>query len=446
MEWLIATAVLGVIGMGVSIAQNETSISLQEESNRNTAYNTSTQSLSDSITSIEKTLLNIEGVESQNKKYQSEIDTANEWLENYRKMLSGDRTETTLGRELYGYEGALKKAENAKGTYLASSAVEKQNAYDTAFDSYSQMLKQKSLLNVAASGTGQLEGAYSMARLIQNQTIRKFIGNDMVFNSDGEATSLSDGSFLMSYSAMQKEINANIESLTLQIEIANNDIKDFYDKYETTAGKNESVVDDRTEAIEKNKQTLETYKQLIKNEQTNALTAFKKAMESRSGEADLEQLRSYGERLDALNESIKGKIGETESYSASEALTSRIAEEKKAAEERAEAARKAEEESRTRAAREAEERAQAKAKEAQRRAEKTAERDQEKGESMTDYYSAQAQAEQSRRTSTADQDKGKALTEKLKKQQEEEEKKKEEEKRANTANKEKGTNRRRVTQ
>ncbi len=380
MGWLIAAGVLGLFGLGVTIAQNETSLSMQEEQIRNESNNASITSLENSITSITNTLGDIQSLDATNDTYQSEIANSNEWLENYRRMLAGDRTDTSLGRELFGYEQQKEQAERNATTYLASSAVEKQNAYDTALESYTQMLKQKSLLNVAASGSGQTEGAYSAAQLIQNQSIRKFVGNDMVFNSDGEGTSLADGSFLMSYSALQKEITATIADNNLKIEVAQNTIKDFYENYETMSNEKQTLIDDRTKAIELNKETIETYKQTIKNNQTNALTALKTAMETRSGEDAKKLIDSYAERLDAANKSVESYTGDSSGYSAADTISEMEAEEKRKAEESAGASS----ESSSYSSRDREENTRTIS-----NAERTAQRDQEKGIARTEQIKQQ---------------------------------------------------------
>ncbi len=384
MGWLLAGFVIAAIGAGVSIAQSEKSLSLQEESNRIESYNASTTQLNASIKEIEDALTNIKSTERQNEVYQSEIDVSNEWIENYRKMLSGDRSETTIGIEMRELEGNKKSAENAKSAYLISSIEEKQSAYTQAYDSYTEMLRQKSLLNVAASGTGQLEGAYSAAQLIQNEKIKTFIGNDMVFNSDGEGTSLSDGSFLLEYTSLKKTIALNLEEYSNAIEVAEGNIVKQLDAYETLSKQHEATIADRTEAIEINKDTIETYKETVKNQQVNALTALKTAMENRKGDIEKAQLESAAERLDAVNKSVETHTGNSADYNASETISQMVAEE--------EAARLAEEEAaKARAYEDDDNDEPVKAEKTQ--AQKTAERDNERGKAQTEYYKKQLEAQ-----------------------------------------------------
>lgn len=378
MGWLILGVFAGIVGIGLSYSQNEESLAQQEEQNRITNYDKSIDQINDATTQIENTLIEIEKTQSDNKTYQSEIDTANEWLDNYQKMLGGDRTETALGRELYGLEGALATAKEKKSVYEAESRVQKQTAYDEAFSSYSQMLKQKSLLNVAASGTGQMEGAYSATQLIQSQSIRRFIGNDMIFNSDGEGTSIEDGSFLMSYSTLKREIKSNLEYLSLQIDIANNNIADFYDKYETIANENQATIEDRTSAIERNERTINTYKETIKTQQNNAINALKDAFKYNGGEDDISQIKSHADRLDSANASVENITGDSAGYNAKDTIAQAEEEARKKKEEE-EARRKAQEE-----ANRARDNDDIVVKEEKTQAQSTAERDNEKGKALTE--------------------------------------------------------------
>lgn len=446
MGWLIAigiaSLVTSVVGIGISSSYQEESISQQEESNRINSYNASTEELNASITTIENTLHNIQSTESESEKYQSEIDVSNEWLENYRKMLSGDRSDTTIGIEMRELEGSKRSAENAKSAYIISSTEEKQSAYTAAYNEYVDKLKQQSLLNVAASGSGQLEGAYSAAQLIQNQKIRDLIGNDMMFNSDGEGISLSDGSFLVSYTNMQKSIALQLEEYSTAIETASGNITKQLDAYETMSKQYETTIDDRTKAIELNKEAIETYKQAIRNEQTNAVTALKKAMETRANDMDKTKLESDAERLDAANKLVEKHTGESASYNATDTINEIVAKEKAVAESKAKENAKASSESSS-----SRDREEASTKTISN-SEKTAERDNEKGKTLTEQTknSDEYKQQQAQKNSQAANEIGKSQTEYYQKQLEAQKQAEEEKKKNKTTTVEKGTNRRRTTQ
>lgn len=446
MGWLIAIGIASlftsVVGIGISSSYQEESISQQEESNRINSYNASTEELNASITTIENTLHNIQSTESESEKYQSEIDVSNEWLENYRKMLSGDRSDTTIGIEMRELEGSKRSAENAKSAYIISSTEEKQSAYTAAYNEYVDKLKQQSLLNVAASGSGQLEGAYSAAQLIQNQKIRDLIGNDMMFNSDGEGISLSDGSFLVSYTNMQKSIALQLEEYSTAIETASGNITKQLDAYETMSKQYETTIDDRTKAIELNKEAIETYKQAIRNEQTNAVTALKKAMETRANDTDKTKLESDAERLDAANKLVEKHTGESASYNATDTINEIVAKEKAVAESKAKENAKASSESSS-----SRDREEASTKTISN-SEKTAERDNEKGKTLTEQTknSDEYKQQQAQKNSQAANEIGKSQTEYYQKQLEAQKQAEEEKKKNKTTTVEKGTNRRRTTQ
>ncbi len=432
MGWLIAIGIASlftsVVGIGISSSYQEESISQQEESNRINSYNASTEELNASITTIENTLHNIQSAESESEKYQSEIDVSNEWLENYRKMLSGDRSDTTLGIEMRELEGSKRSAENAKSAYIISSTEEKQSAYTAAYNEYVDKLKQQSLLNVAASGSGQLEGAYSAAQLIQNQRIRDLIGNDMMFNSDGEGISLSDGSFLVSYTNMQKSIALQLEEYSTAIETASGNITKQLDTYETMSKQYETTIGDRTKAIELNREAIETYKQAIRNEQTNAVTALKKAMETRANDTDKTKLESDAERLDVANKLVEKHTGESASYNATETINEIVAEEKAAAEKKTKESAKASSESSSSRDREEE------STKTISNSEKTAERDNEKGKALTERTknSDEYKQQQAQKNSQAANERGKSQTEYYQKQLDAQKKSEEEKKKKRT--------------
>lgn len=364
MEWVflgtLITGLISGISAGVTASKNAKELAINEEANRLEAYSTSLGELNNTLAEIQNALTEYQKLDATNETNQSVIDTNNEWLSNYQKMLNGDRTDTVLGRELWGlettksqleskgellegqmslYEKQKSLYERQAATYLLSSAVEKQNAYDTALNEYSQMLKEKSLLNVAASGSGQLEGSYSAAQFIQNQKIRNFVGVDMTFDTGSDWMGADDGSFLMSYTALRKQISDNIEANNLQILMsqqniaesenaisANKDaiteaegnIKNFFEENETTFHEKTVAIEDAQKAIEENMKTLEIWKAKVKTEQTNALTALMSALNNKGSDADVGQIYSYAEQLDKVNSVIKEGISVDAGYDATD--------------------------------------------------------------------------------------------------------------------------------
>ncbi len=248
-----------------------------------------TSLLTSSTTNINTLLTSIDSALARIDTYQSTIDTGNEWLLNYQAMLDGDRSDTTLGRKLGQYErqGTLLEAakalrEKSAANYLIESAVSKANAYDTAFSDYTSMLKNQSLLNVAAGANGGKSSAYSMASVIQQQQLRNYVGADMKFDSDtSKAVSPESGSFLNSYIVLNNTIDAQIEENNYAIKAVQNDIlnnsntiKDFYEESETAANQWKADIEDSREATETMESAIERIKNALKLQQTVALEAL----------------------------------------------------------------------------------------------------------------------------------------------------------------------------
>ncbi len=253
-----------------------------------------TNLLTDSTTNINTLLTAIESAVTSLDTYQSTIDTGNEWLQNYQAMLNGDRSDTTLGRKLGQLErqGTLLEMartlkEKSAANYLVESAVSRANAYDTAFSDYTSMLKNQSLLNVAAGANGGKSSAYSMASAIQQQQLRSYIGADMQFDTDtAKGVSAESGSFLNSYIVLTNTIDAQIEENNYAIKAAQdsvlnntNLIKDFYEESETTASQWKADIEDSEKATETMETAIERIKNALKLQQTTALDALENLRE-----------------------------------------------------------------------------------------------------------------------------------------------------------------------
>lgn len=280
--------------------------------------------LTSSTTNINTLLTSIDSALARIDTYQSTIDTGNEWLAGYQSMLDGDRSNTTLGRKLGQYErqGTLLEAakalrEKSAANYLIESAVSKANAYDTAFSDYTSMLKNQSLLNVAAGAKGGKSSAYSMASVIQQQQLRNYVGADMKFDSDtSKAVSPESGSFLNSYIVLNNTIDAQIEENNYAIKAVQNDIlnnsntiKDFYEESETAANQWKADIEDSREATETMESAIERIKNALKLQQTVALEALQQI------EADAVSARVMDEYVtERLHARLDKRTGQTVDY------------------------------------------------------------------------------------------------------------------------------------
>ena len=374
-EWIAIAVISGLIyGVKslIDYSNEQDELSRQEDKNNLDAYNSSMAKYNELLNEVDNALLEVDKENLKKTDQQSIIDTNAEWLANYEKMLAGDRTDTVLGRNLASLQDKKTSLENERNlleqnktlaekqasAYLSSSAVEKQSNYETAFDKYTQMLKQKSLLNIAASGSGQEEGAYRVAQLIQSQQIRNYIGVDLVFNTDnGESEYNSNaGSFLNAFSSLQKGINTTIYNNNLQIELAKNNlldnefaiksanssILDFYEEVETTANKKKSETKIAQDTINITNKTIERLNEKIKRTQENATEALKQANEAKGKiekkKQEQEEARKAAEQ--AAKESAKKEAAEAKKKKEQEEAEKKEREKKKAEAKAREDARK----------------------------------------------------------------------------------------------------------
>lgn len=373
--WLAIAVISGLIyGVKslIDYSNEQDELSRQEDKNNLDAYNSSMAKYNELLNEVDNALLEVDKENLKKTDQQSIIDTNAEWLANYEKMLAGDRTDTVLGRNLASLQDKKTSLENERNlleqnktlaekqasAYLSSSAVEKQSNYETAFDKYTQMLKQKSLLNIAASGSGQEEGVYRVAQLIQSQQIRNYIGVDLVFNTDnGESEYNSNaGSFLNAFSSLQKGINTTIYNNNLQIELAKNNlldnefaiksanssILDFYEEVETTANKKKSETKIAQDTINITNKTIERLNEKIKRTQENATEALKQANEAKGKiekkKQEQEEARKAAEQ--AAKESAEKEAAEAKKKKEQEEAEKKEREKKKAEAKAREDARK----------------------------------------------------------------------------------------------------------
>lgn len=285
----------------------------QKKQNRITNYNTATSTSSSSMQQMNDSLNAIEQNELAIDTQRSTIETYTEWLENYHKMLNGDRSETELGLQLsnlelqkQSYEGNVlllqqqeQLAQQNAADYLLSSALQKENAYNTAFGNYTTMLKNQSLLNVAASAGSGKSSAYSMQSLLYNQQLKNYVGVDLRFNATNEtgSTDASEGSFLREFTSLTQQIKTqsdnlnyaimaaqkNIADNAANIQQSENAIKSFYLESETQANEYAAGIEDAKESIKRFEDAIEREKENAKLWQTNLLNSMNAIIENGAG-------------------------------------------------------------------------------------------------------------------------------------------------------------------
>ena len=296
----------------------------QKKQNKITNYSNATDTATTSMNQLEESLNAIEENELAIDTQQSTIDTYNEWLENYQKMLNGDRRETELGLQLsnlelqkQSYEGNTlllqqqeQLARQSAADYLLSSALQKENTYNSAFNDYTTMLKNQSLLNVAAgSGVGK-SSAYSMQSLLYTQQLKNFVGVDLKFNATNEtgSTAQSEGSFLREFTSLTQQIKTqsdnlnyailaaqkNITDNAANIQQSENAIKSFYLQSETQANEYTEGIKDAQNSIERFKEAIEQEKANAKTWQTNLLQSMEMMLEN-GANGNIAQLNEFYE-------------------------------------------------------------------------------------------------------------------------------------------------------
>lgn len=278
MFWAIAALgfVLGVAGIGVSAVNAASSRTLQKKANAQNMITSSKSALETNYRTITNTLVEISATNQKISDNEYNIQVNNDWLKMYQDMLNGTGDEDNVLQSQYNVlNNNIQLQQQVADLYLKTSEIEKQNAINTGYDNYAQMMKQKSLMNVMAGASGELQGSYNNAALKQQNQIRQYIGDDLVFNTSGTYEGLSSGSFLQQYAVLNEQINAQIETNNLNILSAQNNLKQQMYEWSTEAESKQHSNEDMTQADENYKKTLETYEATIKEAQASAVDAMK---------------------------------------------------------------------------------------------------------------------------------------------------------------------------
>ncbi len=266
----------------LSWLSNKEELEEQKEQNKITNYANAADTATTSMNQLEESLNAIKENELAIDTQQSTIDTYNEWLENYQKMLNGDRSETELGMQLYSLESSATLAKQSAADYLLSSALQKESTYNTAFNDYTTMLKNQSLLNVAASSGGGKSSAYSMQSLLYTQQLKNFVGVDLKFNATNEtgSTAQPEGSFLREFTSLTQQIKTQTDNLNYAAIAAQNAVKTFYLQSETQANEYTEGIKDAQNSIERFKEAIEQEKANAKTWQTNLLQSMEMMLDN----------------------------------------------------------------------------------------------------------------------------------------------------------------------
>ena len=220
---------------------------------------------------------------------------AEDFLEDYRQMLAGegDSDNTLLLQDQYNQQ-QIELAENQLAAYKDSSALELDSLIQSGFEQYNNQRQEEALLNIYASASGSVIGAYGSAARRTQFAIRAFVGDDMRFNEAADGTSvLNDstenriGSFAKSMLAARTTVKNNIaqlESVTKAAQIA---FLDFREQVENAAYEKETFLDRYDTTVAMYQHAIAKEQQNIKDLQNSALAIIEASKDT------LDRLNDY---------------------------------------------------------------------------------------------------------------------------------------------------------
>lgn len=303
MGFLIAGLVLtlaGVIGGTVQASQNAES--RRNESDRQ--YNLQLDSLMTGYQNDLETLL-FESLPNTNlalEQYNldlsglaNQLSERNDWLKTYQDMLSGagdgtlSQTKQLLEQNisLAKQKEELVKQQNA--AYTEASALEVESAIKSGWSQLNEARQSQSMANVQAGATGSVVGAMTSAAIRTKEQIRKYIGNDMIFDIESAEESEDIGIFARELLSMKTNIalqvdanKLNLEAATAAISQAQLQLDSQMEEWEETAEQYQFDVDSIPRRQELLQQQIDNAKQQIEYYQAAAMQKLEQWRETAS--------------------------------------------------------------------------------------------------------------------------------------------------------------------
>lgn len=297
--FVVAEASLMATGLVNNSLSTDEALDRQTKKDAISAIEGSRDTLENNLAAIQNTLVESKQLSTTIGDREYNIGVNQDWLSMYQAMLNGE--DNLLTQQKTGLESDITDARNAldlaaqnlvsqqdqAALYIKSSALEVKNAKDTAYSSYAEMMKQKSLANVMAGASGGVQSAYTAAAVQQNNEIQRLVGSDMKFNEDGSEEA-SAGSFAREFSVLQSSINIqklanetnvlaaqySLLSSESNVQKTQTNLNLQMDSWETTF--NEKTEENRgwTEANKIDQETVEGYTALLNTLQANAMAAL----------------------------------------------------------------------------------------------------------------------------------------------------------------------------
>lgn len=301
MEWLIvgAIAAVGAVAAVVSYNQNKDELEYQKKQAALTNAANNSDSLISALGQIQQGQDRIDQYLNDIDSLQSLVTSDQEYIGIYEDILAGDRTGSEEARNLAtlennidiassnieAYQKQQQLAEKNAQNYLKEASISKKEAVDTGLQSYSELMKQRSLSNLYASASGAIKSSYSSSALKYENQLMEYIGVDMKFNSEG-------GSFVDKYILLENQISAQIFSNNEQIRLlsesvdqaemkkekAQGDLDTQMEKYESQydliTGENGSLASN-TKAIRRARLNIALNRAIIQMWKNNAINSLK---------------------------------------------------------------------------------------------------------------------------------------------------------------------------
>lgn len=232
MGWLFAGLVLtltSVIGGAIRASQNAESQRKEADRQYNlqldslmTGYQNNLEtllfeSLPNAKLTLEQSNLNLSGLSSQ-------LEERNDWLKTYQDMLSGSGDDTlSRTKQLLEQNVALSKqkeelVKRQNAAYTEASALEVESAIKSGWSQLSEARQSQAMANVQAGATGSVVGAMTSAAIRTKEQIRKYIGNDMVFDIESEGE--DSGTFARELMSIRTNIALQVDANKLNLEAA----------------------------------------------------------------------------------------------------------------------------------------------------------------------------------------------------------------------------------
>ena len=224
----------------------------------------------DLLESYDEQLNNIQGqligYQNEADKYRGQIEDltqqkteSEDWLEDYRQMLEGESAEKDLA------------------AYRDSSALELDSLISSGFSEYTEKRNDQAIVNIYASATGSVVGAFNSAARRSRNAIRAFVGDDMKFNESAEGTSIQSragegmiGSYAKSLLASRTTVKNNIAKLNTERAAAKLAFDSFRDQAADVAKENEQFLEDYDDTLSNYEKNLQAMLENISDLQASA--------------------------------------------------------------------------------------------------------------------------------------------------------------------------------